>query len=201
MAKAKAKTKAKQQPSKRRATVTRAPRPGANTLEGRAQPYLTRVERLHEQLDKLRSDYMNACKPVREDVREVYAEAKDHDIPVMALKGLVKFRALERKQNEIAGDMDLDEQAAYQQLVDALGGLGIAAARAAGYDVEDEERDVRPRHMTQPDASANGDASGDASGEAPPAAPDGEATDEPRADEKELAQVGRGTPEAAPTSH
>lgn len=155
------------------------PRPariGDNTLEGRAQPFVKRIENKLSDLESKRGAYMAACKPIHEDIREIYAEAKDKGIPVKALKGLIEYRRLEKKQVAIATDFaDLDEKAAYDTLVETLGPLGFAAARAAGYTPKaEEDRDVRPRHMTQPDASAtNG-------------------KDAPRADEAELARVGRG---------
>jgi len=161
-------------PAPRRASAAKM---GDNTLEGRAQPFMRRIEKLMDDLDSERGSYMAKCRPIHEDIREVYAEAKDHGVPVKALKGLIKWRELEKKQAGIATDFaDIDEKASYDQLVGALGPLGFAAAVAAGFrrdQGDDEDRDVRPRHMRQPDASANG-----GSGE--------------RADEAELARVGRG---------
>ncbi len=159
-------------------------RPGANTLEGKAQPYLKRVENLLTDLDSKRGAYMAECKVVREDIKEIYGEAKDHGISVKALKALVEYRVLEKKQAKLAEDFDIEEQAAYSQLVSALGPLGFAAAQRAGYlpanENAGEERDVRPRHMTQPGASA---VTTTENGNGDPA---------PRADEAELARLGRG---------
>jgi uncharacterized protein (UPF0335 family) len=161
----------------------RAARPGDNTLEGRATPYLKRIENKLDDLDSKRGAYMAACKVVREDIKEIYGEAKDHGVPVKALKGLVEYRTLERKQAKIGDGLDIDEGAAYEQLVDALGPLGIAAARAAGYRASggDEEDDPRPRHMRQPDALSD-------AAETPPA----EQQPAQRPDEAELARLGRG---------
>lgn len=129
----------------------------ANSVEGRSAPYLERIENLLTELDSMRGKYMSECKAVREDIKEIYTEARDNGVPSKALKGLVKYRQLERKQKAIADGLDGDEQAAYENLVEALGELGAAAARAAGF--------------TAPE-TANG------SGE--------------RADESQLAEVGRG---------
>lgn len=157
----------------------RVARPGDNSLEGRAQPYLKRIETKLDDLESLRGRYMTACKVVREDIREIYAEGVDHGVAKRALKALVEYRVLERRQAKLANDFDIDEQAAYVTLVQALGPLGMAAAKAAGFLPDNEQttgngedRDVRPRHMTQPGAQADEPA--------------------PRADEAELARVGRG---------
>jgi uncharacterized protein (UPF0335 family) len=112
----------------------------ANSLEGKAQPYLERIERLLGEIDSVKSTAMNECKSLREDVRAIYGEAKDKGVPVKALKGLVKFRGYERKKAKIADGLDIDEAASYRQLVDALGELGAAAARAAGFDPPDQGR-------------------------------------------------------------
>jgi uncharacterized protein (UPF0335 family) len=157
----------------------RVVRPGDNTLEGKAKPFLKRIESKLDELESLRGSYMADCKVVREDVREIIGEAKDAGIAVKALKGLVEYRKLERKQDKIAADFDIDESAAYDQLVEALGPLGAAAARAAGYRGNDDNRDVRPRHMTQPGASATPPSSAAENGSE-------------RADEAELARLGRG---------
>jgi len=184
------KPKSSPKPSARKPVPRRAgaARIGDNTLEGRAQPYMKRIESLMGDLDSERGAYMAKCKPIHEDIREVYAEAKDNGVPVKALKGLVKWREFEKKQAKIGQDFaDLDEKASYDQLIDTLGPLGFAAARAAGYADNDDhdtgdQRDVRPRHMTQPDAQA-----------------DGNGAEPERADEAELARVGRGRdPEPAP---
>jgi uncharacterized protein (UPF0335 family) len=173
MAKKKTTTKGKPSAAPKRARV------GDNTLEGRALPYVKRIERLLDDLDSERGRYMANCRPIHEDVREVYGEAKEHGIPVKALKGLIKWRELEKKQAGIGADFaDLDEKASYDQLVEALGPLGFAAAVAAGHRSADEqEQDVRPRHLQQAEHErANG----------------GEHPEGERPDADALAHVGRG---------
>jgi hypothetical protein len=165
----------------------RVARPGDNTLEGKAQPFLKRIETKLDDLDSKRGAYMAACKVVREDIKEIYGESKDHGIPVKALKALVEYRVLEKRQAKLAASFDdIDESAAYSQLVSTLGPLGFAAAQRAGYlptnnsGSDDEERDVRPRHMRQPEATTSEPA--------------------PRADEAELARLGRGHDGDPPTA-
>jgi len=128
-----------------------------NTIEGRAEPFLQRIESLYDDLESERGSYMERCRTIRDDIKIVLGEAADAGIPKKALKGLVKFRALKRKQNAIAFGIEDDEAKIYEQLIDALGDLGIAAARRAGYAPEDDgdERDLRPRHLRQPDAATD----------------------------------------------
>lgn len=138
-----------------------------------ARPFMERIERLHADLESERGKYMAACKVIREDVKVVFQEAKDAGCNVKALRGLIKWRALEKRQDLIESGLDDDEAAVYVRLIETLGALGLAAASAAGYEDgdngdsgdNDDQRDLRPRHMTQPDA---------------------------RPDEEHLARVGRG---------
>lgn len=87
----------------------------------KAKPYLDRIENLFGQLASLRGTYMAEAKVFRQDIKEIYSEAKSNGIPARALKGLVRYRELERKQRELSAGLDIDESAAFEQLVDALG--------------------------------------------------------------------------------
>ena len=73
-----------------------------------------------------------ACKDKQADIKDIYSEVKSHGLPVRAVRGVVKYRDLERKQAAIADKLDIDEASTYQALVDALGDLGRAAAERAG---------------------------------------------------------------------
>jgi uncharacterized protein (UPF0335 family) len=138
-----------------------------NSMEGKAEPFLKRIENLHADAEEAKAVYMNECKERREDIKSVYEEAKDAGVPLKALKGLVKRRQLIRKADAIPAGLDIDEQSAYAQLVEALGELGMAAAKAAGHDVDDDDdRDFRGSAQKQ--------------------------VDRERADEAALAGVGRG---------
>jgi uncharacterized protein (UPF0335 family) len=127
-----------------------------NTLEGRAEPYVNRIETLHADLKSLRGKYMADCKVVREDIKEIYTEVKSAGLPVKAIKGVVKYRELERKQDEIASGLDMAEQADYGTLIETLGDLGRAAADRAGHQ-NDEERDLRPTSLKRTEAELAAD--------------------------------------------
>jgi len=107
---------------------------GHNSLESKAQPFLKRVEDFHDELDSLRGSYMASCRGVRERIKTVYTEAKDAGVAPRPLKGLVKHRALLRKQEKIRVSFDdVDEAAVFAELVDKLGPLGAAAAARRGF--------------------------------------------------------------------
>ena len=122
-----------------------------NSIPGKSEPFLKRIETLMAEGETAKSVYMSECKERRGDIKEIYTEAGDAGVSKKALRGLVKYRELERKQNKIGDGLDIDEQAAYATLVEALGALGAAAARAAGYPAEEseDERDLRPDALKQ----------------------------------------------------
>jgi uncharacterized protein (UPF0335 family) len=95
----------------------------ANSIEGIAEPFLKRIETLNTDLGSLRGSYMSDCKAIRGDIKEVIAEAKDKGVPSKALKQLVRYRELERKQRDLAANLDIDETATFETLVAALGDL------------------------------------------------------------------------------
>lgn len=111
----------------------------ANTIEGRAEPFMARIENLMDDLASKRGSYMAECKEVRSDISVVYEEAKEAGVPTKALKKLIKFRELERKQDALADGLEDEEAKIYEQLRDALGELGAAAADRAGYTQSDDD--------------------------------------------------------------
>lgn len=119
-----------------------------NSMEGKAEGFLKRIESLLSDMDSAKGTYMAECKERREDIKSVYTEAKDAGVPVKALRGIVKARELDKKIKAIDDGFDIDEKAAYETLVDALGDLGRAAAEKAGFTPP-------PEKETAPDKRAD----------------------------------------------
>jgi uncharacterized protein (UPF0335 family) len=129
-----------------------------NSIEGRAEPFVRRVESLMDELATLRGRYMAECKAVRGEIKDVYKDAKDEEVPVKPLKALIRYRELERKQNEIAAGLDdMTDLADYQTLVEALGEFGDTPLGQAALDLaggggdDDDEGDQRPRFVQTQD--------------------------------------------------
>lgn len=155
---------------------TSAPKIAANTLEGRAAPFLERIERVTEEGESAKGSYMAKCKERREDIKQIYIEAKDAGIATRALKAVVKRRALVKKIDALDAGLDIDEASQFRHLADALGGsLGAYAQRRAddadldkeadgaaakpstlagamAQAIDDDKRDMRPAHMRRPEA-------------------------------------------------
>lgn len=101
-----------------------------------AKRFIGQIENLHGDLAAKRGEYMADCKGVREDIKQVYADAKDAGIPVKGLKAIIKDRALDKRKAALKDGLDIDDLSAFEQMVEALGGLvdtplGKAALEAA----------------------------------------------------------------------
>jgi uncharacterized protein (UPF0335 family) len=85
--------------------------------------FVTRIENLHADIASIMGKAMQECKTVQEDIKSVYAEAKDDGIPKKALKSVIKVRDLERKADKLRDDLDEDAQNEHDLLRHALGDL------------------------------------------------------------------------------
>jgi len=112
--------------------------------------------------------YMQRCRGIREAISGVYDDAKAAGIPRAELKVLVKTRELERKAIQLRADMELDQQATFDMLREALGDFGntplgeaaLSKARPGSTvdgtnTTETASDDPRPRYMR--DANHNPD--------------------------------------------
>jgi uncharacterized protein (UPF0335 family) len=129
----------------------------ANSLEGKAENYLRRIQNLLDDLESEKGSYMARCKPIREDIDDIYVEAKENGLPKKVMKDLVDDERAEKKRRSRCAKHDIDEAAIYDELREKLGPLGAAAAKREGYapaDIEaDDDRDFRPTNLrnTNPD--------------------------------------------------
>lgn len=117
----------------------------ANTVEGRAQPFLERIENVLADIASKKGEYMAEAKGLREDIKEIYNEAKDHGVATKALRQLVRYRELERRQAALSEGLDIDERSTFEQLRDALGDFAELPLGQAALGLDGEEEDVRPR--------------------------------------------------------
>jgi len=112
-----------------------APPHGQNSIDAKARPFVADVESIMADMESDKGAYMAKCRANRQRIKDVISAAKEAGLPVRPMKSVIKYRALERKQVKLAaGFDDMDESAVYQELVDTLGDLGAAAARARGFN-------------------------------------------------------------------
>ncbi len=122
--------------------------PKRNDLAAKAEPFLKRVEAIEAEKESEKGTYMERCKALNEDRKEVYVEAKDVGVNVKALKALVHQRKLEAKIKTLDADFDIDEQAQFAALALAFAGTPFgeharARAEKAGGS-EEAAPDARP---------------------------------------------------------
>lgn len=104
-----------------------------NSMEGKAEGFLKRIDTLTAEGESAKGKYMSECKARRDDIKEIYTEAKDAGVSPKALKAFIKKRDFEKKAAAVGDGLDDDDAVAFQTLAAALGPLGQAAAAAAGH--------------------------------------------------------------------
>ncbi len=114
-----------------------------NSLEGKAKALADRIEVLQIEIEDQQEACREACKPMRDDIAEIWKEAKGGELPEKSMRAYMKLRTAQRKT---LAKLNSHERAAFDNLREALGPLGAAAAERAGFPA-DETADVRPRFL------------------------------------------------------
>ena len=102
--------------------------------------YLSEIDLQDDELDRLRSEYMNACKSPRSQIKEIKASAKEAGVNMRSFGLLLRSHRSDRRLNAAVAALEPDDQQAFDDMVEALGdfgstGLGSAAlARAKPKD-------------------------------------------------------------------
>ena len=104
-----------------------------NSIEGRAKALVDRIEVLQKAIEFEQGVCAETCAPMREDIAEVWKEAKDAGLPVKAMRAYVRVRTAQRKA---IAKLEPQDREAYENLREALGPLGAAAAERAGYPAD-----------------------------------------------------------------
>lgn len=95
--------------------------------------FASRVELLEAEMTVLKDACKVECEPIKGDIKVIVDEAEAAGIPKKAFRKVLAHRAAERKIEAQRRALDMMDQADYDNLRLALGDLGAAAARAAGY--------------------------------------------------------------------
>ncbi len=102
----------------------------ANSIEGKAKALADRIETILTQIEYEQYVCSETCAPMRDDIKEIWTEAKSSGLPVKAMRAYVRVRTAQRKA---VAKLEPDERASYEALREALGPLGAAAAEKAGF--------------------------------------------------------------------
>lgn len=119
---------------------------------------VSRLEALHGDLESERGQYMQRCRTIRDDIKDVLQAAADEDgIPKKALKAIIRERQLLAKIDDLVGGLEAEDSDGFERLKLALGDLddtplGNAAKLAANMDAD--ARRGRGRKRSEPEAEA-----------------------------------------------
>lgn len=106
---------------------------------GLAGEFIERIQNLHDDLESERGSYMAACKKIREDIKEVLAEAESEGFDKKVIKAIVKEIELFEKIKRLPDGFDIDTQSQYEALSSALGAFADTALGQAALDRSKDE--------------------------------------------------------------
>lgn len=106
---------------------------------GLAGEFIERIQNLHGDLESERGSYMAACKKIREDIKEVLAEAESEGFDKKVIKAIVKEIELFEKIKRLPDGFDMDTQSQYEALSSALGAFADTALGQAALDRSKDE--------------------------------------------------------------
>jgi hypothetical protein len=121
----------------------------ARILEGRnrANPdemasFVDKYEELEKEILREKMSYMERCRRIREQQKDLLDDAKDQGLPKNVVKAVVKARDLERKVESLLEEMEDDAAQLFKDIREALGDyadlpLGQAAVSR---EEQDDER-------------------------------------------------------------
>jgi hypothetical protein len=112
-----------------------APAHGGNGYDGEELGrFLDAIDREHDQLDTLKSEYMTACKGPRGRIREVMKSAKESGISMVAFREVLTQHLFERKSVKRLEDLEPDDRSSFEQMMEALGEFGDTPLGKAALD-------------------------------------------------------------------
>lgn len=83
--------------------------------------FVDQIDGLKDEISSTMGTAMRECKGYRDDIRDVYASAKDKGIPIKALKAEVALRDLDRQKAKIIAGLEDDDEQSLEKIQEALG--------------------------------------------------------------------------------
>lgn len=109
----------------------------SNGFDGKKlKGFVDRIANRKDEIKSVMGTAMRECKSIREDIKEIYSEAKDAGVPVAALKAEVKLRELDAEKEKVVAGLEAEDADSLEMIREALGDyaslpLGRAAVDAA----------------------------------------------------------------------
>jgi hypothetical protein len=85
--------------------------------------YLEEIDRVDDDLDVLRSEYMNNCKPLRGEIAEICASAKEAGLNMKSFRAILRKHRADRRHDKHLEKLDLADLSDYKSMEEALGPL------------------------------------------------------------------------------
>jgi hypothetical protein len=95
-------------------------RPDREQLKG----YLAEIDVAQSEIDSLRDDYVESCRPHREQIKAIKEVAKDAGVNMEAFNVLLGEHNAERRHKQRVAKLDLMDRADYEEMAQALGDFG-----------------------------------------------------------------------------
>jgi uncharacterized protein (UPF0335 family) len=121
---------------------------GSNSFDGKQlETYLKAIDKADDRLIKLKLDHMEACKGPRGQIRNIMKEARESGVNMAALRTVIAKHRAERKIEQRISELEADDAADYEAMLEALGAfgdtdLGKAALRKAKRSSGSEKLDI-----------------------------------------------------------
>ena len=101
-----------------------------NGLKG----YIEEIDRCDDRLDTARAEYMNECKPIRGEIAEIRASAKESGLNMVAFRAVLKKHRADRRHDKQLGALDIADLADYKSMEERLGQLADTPLGQAALD-------------------------------------------------------------------
>lgn len=130
---------------------------GANGVDAKVLARWTgEVLRVHDRLEEQRMENMRVCKEIRAPLNDIYESAKNAGLGGKAFKSHIKIELAKRKFDQAcakAEPEDDEDLAIFEALraVAEAGDLFDHAVKKHDAAQDDDERDLRPRHLREAD--------------------------------------------------
>lgn len=86
--------------------------------------YLTEIDVQDDELESLRSEYMNSCKAPRQAIKEIKASAKEAGVNMKAFAEILTEHRETRAHEKRLAALEPDDFASYEEMERVLGDFG-----------------------------------------------------------------------------
>jgi uncharacterized protein (UPF0335 family) len=93
--------------------------------------YINRVENMETEIGSVMGTAMREVKTLRDDIKEIFSEAKENGVPTKALKAELKLRKLDRDKNKVIAGLAEEDADTLELIQEALGDFASSPLGAA----------------------------------------------------------------------